>query len=155
VSFGSPVIAARSSFNRFWLCIAAWTALSAPALASANVGCEIDDKFINFSMEAIAGRSGPITQVNVGKISIKPAARLELAGPDISFDRSHIVQQWIAGDDLRLQIEVGGNLQTINLIIVARLDAAKDKYFGNYVLTLARAGATKELKGRIKECEAG
>ncbi len=93
--------------------------------------------------------------MNVGKISIKPTARFELAGPNVSFDRSHIVQQWIVGEDMRLQIEIGGDRQTVNLTILARLDDARDKYFGRYVLTLSRPGATKELKGRIKECEAG
>ena len=132
------------------------TMLAVPALASANVDCTIDDKFIAFEMEAIAGRSGPIQQVHVGTIAIKPAAG-KLAAPQITFDRTHIVQQWSLGDDLRLQIETVDEAakEAVNLVIVARLDSKLDKYSGGYVLKITRGGKTTEFKGRIKECQAG
>jgi hypothetical protein len=139
------------------LSVAAWLAMSAPALASANVSCSIEDKFISFEMEAIAGRSGPITLVHVGTLQIKPAANVKLVSPQRSFDHSHIVQQWSLDSDMRLQIEIGDAAakQNVNLVILARLDAKTEKYRGRYILKLTRAGETKELKGRIKECEAG
>jgi hypothetical protein len=137
------------------LSVAALLTANMAARASATVTCTIDDTILKFDLEASAGRDGPIMRVNAGRFSIKPAARSELAGPDVSFDQTNIVQQWILGDDMRLQIEVGGNLQTINLTIMARFDKRKDKYFGNYVLTLGSGGKSKILKGRIKECEAG
>lgn len=130
---------------------------SAPAWASANVSCLIDDAVIRFELEAIAGRTGPITQVQVGKILIKPVAAVKLATPQLKFDHTHIIQQWSLGDEMRLQIEVADekSRQNVNLVIFARLDKSKDKYSGRYVLKVTRAGETKELKGRIKECEAG
>ena len=143
--------------GRCWLGIVAWLAMSAPALASANVSCSIEDKFISFEMEAIFGRSGPITQVHVGTMRIKPAANVKLVSPQLSFDHSHIVQQWSLDSDMRLQIEIGDAAakQNVNLVILARLDEKTEKYRGRYILKLTRAGETKELKGRIKECEAG
>jgi hypothetical protein len=72
---------------RLSLCAAAWLAMAAPAFASANVACAIDDKFIMFEMEAIAGRSGPITQVHVGNIEIKPAAKVDLVRLDAKTEK--------------------------------------------------------------------
>ncbi len=133
---------------------AAVTLTSTPALASANVDCQIDDKFITFDMEAIAGRNGPIVQVNVGTIALKPAAAKL---PKLTFDRSHIVQQWTLDDDLRLQIEVVDDKtnEGVNLVLVARLDKKTEKYAGRYVLTITRGGKSVDFKGRIKECVAG
>ena len=130
------------------------TLAAAPASASANVDCQIDDKFITFDMEAIAGRAGPIVQVNVGTIAIKPAAAKL---PKLTFDRSHIVQQWTLDDDLRLQIEVVDDKthEGVNLVLVARLDKKTEKYAGRYVLTITRGGKSVDFKGRIKECQAG
>lgn len=130
--------------------------MTAQALASANVDCSIEDRFIKFELEAIAGRSGPINQVNVGTIEIRPAA-MTLTAPNITFDRTHIVQQWTLGDELRLQVEADDEAakQNVNLVIVARLNTKTDKYSGRYVLRVSRDGKTKELKGRIKECVAG
>ena len=124
---------------------------AAPALASANVSCLIDDSYVRFELEAIAGRAGSITQVQVGEIEIKAGKRKFI------FDLTHIVQQWSLGGDMRLQIEVGDEAgkQNVNLVILARLNEKTDKYAGHYVLKIAIAGKTKELKDRIKECEAG
>ena len=131
-------------------------ALSAPALASANVSCRIDDANLQFELEAIAGRSGPIVQVQVGTIVIKPAAA-KLKTPQLSFDRGGILQQWDYDGDMRLQIEAGNDAshEYVNLVIVARLNAKTDKYSGRYVLKITGAGDTRELKGRVKECVAG
>jgi len=124
---------------------------AAPALASANVSCLIDDNYLRFELDAIAGRAGPITQVQVGEIEIKAGKR------KFTFDLTHIVQQWSLGGDMRLQIEIGDieAKQNINLVILARLNEKTEKYSGQYVLKIAIAGKTKELKGHIKECEAG
>jgi hypothetical protein len=129
---------------------------SVSVFASANVDWSIDDAFIKFEMEAIAGRAAPINLVNVGAIEIKPAA-MALASPHITFERTHIVQQWTLGDELRLQVEAGDEAakQNVNLAIIARLNGKTDKYSGRYVLRVSRDGKTKELKGRIKECQAG
>jgi hypothetical protein len=142
---------------RPWLCLAAWLAMSAPAAASATVTCNIDDKFVTFEMQAIAGRSGPITYVQGGTIEIKPAAAVKLTSPRITFDLTHIVQQWSLGGDMRLQIEIGNAeaKQNVNLVIFAQLNKKTEKYSGQYILKIAITGKTKELKGRIKECEAG
>jgi hypothetical protein len=152
VTISSPI---RSP--RLWLCLAAWLAISVPALASATVTCDIDDKFVTFQMQAIAGRTGPITQVQVGTITIKPAAKVNLMSPQLSFDHTHIVQQWSLDSDMRLQIEIGDAAakQNVNLVILARLDAKTEKYYGRYILKITRAGETKQLNGRIKDCEAG
>ena len=146
----------RTQPRHFLLAFAGLMMMTAPALASANVDCSIDDSFIKFEMEAIAGRSGPINQVNVGKIEIKPAAA-KLALPHITFDRTHIVQQWDVDGDLRLQIEVGDDAakENVNLVILARVNLKTDTYSGRYVLKISQHGQTKELKGRIKECVAG
>jgi hypothetical protein len=143
--------------SRPWFCLAAWLALSAPAAASATVTCDIDDKFVTFEMQAIAGRSGPIMQVQVGHIAIKPAAKVNLVLPQLSFDHAHIVQQWSLDGDMRLQIEIGNveAKQNVNLVILARLDAKTEKYNGRYLLKILRDGKTIELNGRIKNCEAG
>ncbi len=129
--------------------------ISAPAFASANVDCSIDDRFIAFELEAIAGRAGPINQINVGSIEIKPAA-MKLAVP-MKVERIHLLQQWIQDGDLRLHIEVEDDAakQNVNLVIVARLNSKTDTYSGRYVLKVSKAGETKEFKGRIKECVAG
>ncbi len=131
--------------------------MTAPASATANVSCLIDDAYLRFELEAIAGRTGPITQVQVGKIEIKPAAAVKLLSPQITFDRTHIVQQWLIGEELCLKIEAGDDAarQTVNLVIVARLNEKQDKYFGRYILNITRPGESRELKGRIKACEAG
>ena len=137
-------------------CIAAWMLMTASALASANVSCRIDDAFLGFELEAIAGRTGPITQVQIGTISIKPAAA-KLTMPSLTFDRGNILQQWDYDGDMRLQIEAGNDAakEYVNLVIVARLNEKTDKYSGRYVLKVTYAGGGKELKGRIKECVAG
>ena len=129
---------------------------TASALASANVDCSIDDANLKFEMEAIASRSGPIQQVHVGSIEIKPAA-MKLAVPAMKFDQTNLLQQWIQNGDLRLHIEVsdGTAQQNVYLVILARLDAKTEKFFGRYVLRVSRDGKTNELKGRIKECVAG
>ena len=95
--------------------------------------------------------------MQVGQIQIKPAAAVKLASPQITFDRTHIIQQWDLDDDMRLQIEIGDDAakENVNLVIFARLDTKTEKYSGRYILKITRAGATKELKGRIKQCEAG
>jgi hypothetical protein len=143
--------------RRLALGLATCLLMAAPAWASANVSCLIDDGYLRFELEAIAGRAGPITHVQDGTIEIKPAAAVKLASPRITFDLTHIVQQWSLGGDMRLQIEVGDAAakQNVNLVILARLDDKTDKYSGRYILKITRAGETKELKGRIKECEAG
>ncbi|MBI3705186.1 MAG: hypothetical protein HY244_15410 [Rhizobiales bacterium] len=152
VTIPSPIYSSRP-----WLCLVAWLAMSAPAAASATVTCDIDDKLVTFAMQAITGRSGPITHVQGGTIEIKPAANVKLVPPQLTFDRTHIVQQWLLDRDLRLQIEIDNAeaKQSINLVILARLNRKTEKYAGQYVLKIAIAGKTKELKGRIKDCEAG
>ena len=147
----------RILLGRIGLGLAAWITMTAPAAASATVTCDIDDKFVTFKMLAIAGRSGPITYVHGGTIELKPAAIVKLVSPQLTFDHTHIVQQWSLDSDMRLQIEVGDAeaKQNVNLVIFARLDAKTEKYSGRYILKLTRAGETKELKGRIKQCEAG
>ena len=89
--------------------------------------------------------------MQVGEIEIKAGKR------KFTFDLTHIVQQWSLGGDMRLQIEIGDieAKQNINLVILARLNEKTEKYSGQYVLKIAIAGKTKELKGHIKECEAG
>jgi hypothetical protein len=143
--------------RRLALGLAACLMPAAPALASANVSCLIDDNYLRFELEAIAGRAGPITHVQVGTIEIKPAAAVNLTSPRITFALTHIVQQWSLGGDMRLQIEIGDAAakQNINLVILARLNEKTEKYAGQYVIKIAIAGKTKELNGRIKECEAG
>ena len=118
-------------------CIAAWMLMTASALASANVSCRIDDAFLTFELEAIAGRAGPITQVQIGKISIKPAAA-KLTKPQLTFDRSNILQQWDYDGEMRLQIEADNDAskEYVNLVIVARLNEKTDKYSGRYVLKI-------------------
>ena len=147
----------RILLGRIGLGLAAWMTMSAPAAASATVTCNIDDKFVTFEMQAIAGRSGPITYVQGGTIRIKPAANVKLVSPQLSFDHSHIVQQWSLDSDMRLQIEIGDAAakQNVNLVILARLDEKTEKYSGRYVLKILRDGKATELKGRIKDCEAG
>lgn len=142
---------------RPWLCFAAWLALCAPAAATATVTCDFDDKLVTFEMQAIAGRAGPIVQVQVGRIAIKPAAKVNLVSPQLNFDHSHIVQQWSLDGDMRLQIEVGNAeaKQNVDLVILARLDKKTEKYYGRYLLKILRDGKTTELKGRIKNCQAG
>lgn len=130
--------------------------MCAPAWASANVSCQIDDANLSFELEAIAGRSGPINQVHVGAIEIKPAA-MKLATPQFTFDLTHIVQQWDYDGDLRLQFEIFDEpaKMSILLTIFARLNSKTDKYSGRYLLRVSAGGETKNLKGRIKECQAG
>jgi len=141
---------------RFLFGIVALLLTTASAFASANVDCSIDDAHLTFEMEAIASRSGPIQQIHVGSIAVKPAA-MKLAVPTMTFDRSHLLQQWIQGGDLRLQIEVGDDSakQNVHLVILARLNVKTEKFFGRCVLRISRDGKTNELKGRIKECVAG
>jgi hypothetical protein len=136
--------------------IAALLLTASSALASANIDCSIDDAHLKFEMEAIASRSGPIQQIHVGSIAIKPAA-LKLAAPTMTFDRTNLLQQWIQDGDLRLHIEVSDDTaqQNVYLVILARLDSKTEKFFGRYVLRVSRDGKTGELKGRIKECVAG
>ena len=58
---------------------------------------------------------------------------------------------------MRLQIEVGDDAakENVNLVILAQLDEKTEKYSGRYLLKVLRAGKATEVKGRIKQCEAG
>lgn len=147
---------ARVAMRRLAIGLLAVMLTATSALASPNVDCSINDKVIRFEMEAIAGRSGPIQQVHVGTIAIKQAAG-RLASPQMTFDRRYIVQQWIHGGDLRLQIEVDDEAakEVVNLVIRARLEDKLDTYRGGYVLKIWRGGMSMVFKGRIKECVAG
>lgn len=133
------------------------TLSAASAFASANVDCTIDDKFIKLEMEAIAGRTGPINQVNVGSITLKPAIGIKLASPELTFDRTHISQQWFYQGDLKLDIETYDEKthESVVLIIQAKHDKKTEKFAGTYILRIERDQASKEFKGRIKECVAG
>jgi hypothetical protein len=146
----------RTLLGRVGLGLATWMTMSAPATASATVTCDIDDKFVTFAMQASAGRDGPITNVQGGTIQINPAAG-KLAMRQFTFDRTHIVQQWSFGGDMRLQIEVGDEAakEYLNLVILARLDEKTEKYGGRYILRIIRAGVSKVLNGRIRDCESG
>jgi hypothetical protein len=112
---------------------------------------------VSFDLDAIAGRAGPITQVQTGKIKIKAAAGPKLQTAAIAFDSSHIIQQWDLGDELRLQVEVTDDAtkQTINLVILSRHARSRDKYSGSYILKVTADGETKKFSGRIRQCEAG
>ena len=131
----------------------AWLATAPFAFASANVDCVIDDKNVKFLLEGIAGRSGPINQVNGGSLKLKAGK-----GPEIPVTMEHLVQQWIIDDDFRLQIKIEAedpNGSSYDLRIIARYDKRRDKYFGSYVLTMFGSGAEREFKGSIKSCLAG
>ncbi len=143
-------IAARIGVSCLLLLCAA-----APALASANVSCRIDDRVLEFELEAIAGRTSPINHVQHGSITIKPD--LKLAKPKVEVKLDNLMQQWLFGGELRLQIETYDEAahESITLTITAALDRTKEKYFGRYVLTASRGNDSKVFKGRIKECEAG
>lgn len=134
----------------------AWLLATPFAFASANVSCSIDDKNLKFDLEAIAGRTGPINQVNQASLRLKPSKSTAVA-----VTREHIVQQWIVGDDFRLQVVIESedpNGDSFDLRIVARLNRSKyvvnyvPTYFGDYTLTLIGSGAEREFKGRIKRC---
>jgi hypothetical protein len=152
---GRAALSARG-LTGFLLGIASLVLMTAQALASANVDCSIDDANLKFDMEAIATRAGPIQHINVGTIEIRPAA-MTLVAPGMSFDRAHLLQQWIQNGDLRLQIEVSDDKadQNVNLVIIARIDPKMEKYRGTYILRVTRDGKSNERKGRIKECVAG
>ena len=133
--------------------IAAWLVATPLAFASANIDCVIDDKNVKFVLEAIAGRTGPINQVNGGTLQVKPGK-----GPEVPVSMEHIAQQWIIDDDLRLQIKIepdDPNGNSYDLRILARYDKKRDKYFGSYVLTMFGSGTEREFKGTIKSCLAG
>jgi hypothetical protein len=142
--------------TRFLLGIASLVLMTAQALASANVDCSIDDANLKFDMEAIAGRAGPIQQIHVGTIEIKPAA-MTLVAPSLTFNVTNLMQQWIYASGLHLRIEVSDDKanQSVNLVIIARTDAKREKYRGTYILRVTRDGKSNERKGRIKECVAG
>jgi hypothetical protein len=129
----------------------------APAHASANIGCMINDKFITFELEAIAGRSGPILQVHQGSIVIKPAAGITPSKPEITFGMPELSQQWIFDGDLKLDIDIYDEKtrEHVELVIQARLDRTAEKFFGKYLLRVERDQRSKEHRGRIKECVAG
>ncbi|HEY4140866.1 MAG TPA: hypothetical protein VGM57_05600 [Pseudolabrys sp.] len=130
--------------------------MTAEALASANVDCSIDDANLKFEMEAIAARAGPIQQIHVGTIEIRPTA-MSLAALSMTFNATNLMQQWIYAGGLHLQIEVSDDKvnQSVNLVIIARTDAKMEKYRGTYILRVTRDGKSNERKGRIKECVAG
>jgi hypothetical protein len=139
--------------SKILLAMTAWLLATPFAFASANVDCAIDDKNVKFELEAIAGRSGPINQVNGGSFILKPAKMKPL-----QIKREHIAQQWIVDDDLRLQVVIESedpNGNSFDLRIVARLDKKRDTYSGNYVLTMIGSGAEREFKGKIKSCGIG
>ena len=144
----------RATGFKFGLILTAWLLATPFAFASANVSCGIDDKNVKFYLEAIAGRSGPINQVNDASFLLKPAKMKPL-----KVDREHIAQQWIVGDDLRLQVVIESkdpNGNSFDLRIVAKSDKKReDTYVGDYVLTMIGSGAEREFKGKIKSCTIG
>ena len=92
--------------------------------------------------------------MNGGSFLLKPAKMKAL-----DLKREHIAQQWIVGDDLRLQIVIESedpNGDSFDLRIVAKRDKKReDKYPGDYVLTMIGSGAEREYKGKIKSCSVG
>ena len=65
-----------------------------------------------------------------------------MTAPQLTFDRSNILQQWDYDGDMRLQLEAGDDAskEYVNLVIVARLNEKTDKYSGRYVLKITHPG---------------
>jgi hypothetical protein len=149
-------LSSARGLTRCLLGLASLALMTAQALASANIDCSIDDANIKFDMEAIAARSGPIQQIHVGAMEIRPAAAT-LVAPNITFNAANLMQQWVHAGALHLQIEVTDDKanQIVNLVIIARNDPKTEKYRGSYVLRVTREGKSNERRGRIKECVAG
>ena len=79
-------------------------------------------------------------------------------GKSVAVNREHIVQQWILGDDLRLQLAIDGENDSdmsYELVIAARFSKKTESYAGGYVLRLIGSGAEREYKGAIKSCTIG
>jgi len=106
--------------------------------------------------DGIAGRSGPIYQLQEGSNSITIKA-LKLTKPKIDLKMENLVQQWVWDGDLRLQFEAEDEAakESVNLVISAKLNLSQEKFFGTYKLIVTKNDDRKEFKGKIKSCEAG
>ncbi len=128
-----------------------------PAAATATLTCEADDRQVAFSLQGNVGRDIAVLQVTSGSITVKQTR--ERAEITASPATPQLVQQWAFEKELRIGIQATApNDISLYLAIVAQRTKSGDegdRYAGRYVLKVSDARGTFELKGRIKDCEAG
>jgi hypothetical protein len=134
--------------------LAALLLAASPAGATANLECKIDDANLTFHLDGLAGDHGVIFQISTGTIRLK--SRPQALPEEIAFDKSHIIQQWSFGDELRIEVFVHGptGQWVLDLAILAQRNR-NDAYRGRYLLDVSYAGGRRTLRGRIARCEAG
>lgn len=136
------------------------------AFASGSLDCSIDDKAVSMSVEGIFSHG-------LGEALMSLNGTLELRGagaPDAlrkaEIERSHAVQYWLHGQELRLRLygekDAGGVNSSFDLAITTR-SKSKDapEFSGTYVLVVthfdAKAGPeakTSRSTGKAS-CSAG
>ena len=135
--------------------LAALLLAASPARATANLECRIDDANLVFHLDGLSGDHGVIFRVSTGTIRFKSRPHATLP-EEVTFDKSHIIQQWSFADELRIEIVVDDPARqwAVDLVILAKQDRT-DAYRGRYLLDVAYPGGRRTLRGRIARCEAG
>lgn len=131
--------------------------IATSAGATATLTCDIDDRNAEISLQGNMGRDVAAVQITAGAIKLKPVRG---AGDGIEFpvEGEHLIQQWAHGNELRLGIqtaEVKGMSVYLAIIAQKTKSGDGDSYRGRYMLKVQGNQTTRELKGRIRGCEAG
>lgn len=130
-----------------------------PAGATATLTCEAADRNVEFSLQDNVGRgAGAVVQITSGDVKVK-AVRGKTDEATFTVKSAHLIQQWLFDKELRLGVQTAEkNDATVYLAIIARQVKGNDegdRYRVRYVLKLQGPKGTLELRGRIKDCEAG
>jgi hypothetical protein len=135
-----------------------WLLSTVAACATATLTCDADDRQVTFSLQGNIGRDdAAAVQVTSASITLKKTReRAEIASSPETFQ---LVQQWAFEKELRIGIQATApNDVSLYLAIVAQRTKSGDegdRYAGRYLLKVRDAKGTSEIKGRIKDCEAG
>lgn len=111
---------------------------ASPALASGGLSCEVKDEAVRFQAEGgvTRGMGGAVFSFR-GDLEIRDkAVAADLR--KISFERSHLAQYWLDGDELRLLLykEREGDVPHGYVEIVVRTTSDEEgSYRGSYALT--------------------
>lgn len=139
--------------------------LSVPAMATGNLGCEVDDATMSLNIESSisTGLGEPMLNFR-GEASLKDGSISEpLRNP--KFDRTHLTQYWLGGPDLRLRLyqDIDGEISqgSVELIIKTESSDEEGGFAGRYTLMVydtagRKPGDAKEsrFEGKVS-CFAG
>lgn len=129
-----------------------------PAAATATFTCGIEDRNLTLTLTGNIGHGdGAAIQIVEGTIKLK-AVSGQYGAIEFILEPSHLAQHWAFEKELSigLQTDEKSGVSVFLAIITRRTNSdVSDRYAGRYVLKVNGPKGTRELKGRIKSCDAG